>query len=189
MAKKLTPKQERFCQEYLVDLNATKAAERTGYSVKTAYSIGDELLRKPEIKDRINALKLKTARRIEINTDDVLLEIARLAFSDLTEIFEEDETLKPISEWPEDARRAVSSFEVTQVGDVAKIGKVKFWSKTDALEKLMKHLGEYERDNKQKGDVNVLFNDLPRDRQRDLIDRIRQIATGDDARGSAGITH
>ena len=50
MAKKLTPKQQRFIDEYLVDLNATQAAIRAGYSAKTAYSIGIENLKKPEIQ-------------------------------------------------------------------------------------------------------------------------------------------
>ena len=49
----LTPKQERFVQEYLVDLNATAAAKRAGYSPKTAYSIGQENLKKPELKTYI----------------------------------------------------------------------------------------------------------------------------------------
>ncbi len=49
----LSPKQARFVDEYLVDLNATKAAERAGYSAKTAYSIGQENLRKPEIQAKI----------------------------------------------------------------------------------------------------------------------------------------
>ena len=50
----LTPKQKRFCQEYLIDLNATQAAVRAGYSEKTAYSVGNENLRKPEIKKYID---------------------------------------------------------------------------------------------------------------------------------------
>lgn len=51
--KNLTEKQKRFCDEYLIDLNATQAAKRAGYSPKTAYSIGGELLKKPEIKGHI----------------------------------------------------------------------------------------------------------------------------------------
>lgn len=54
MATKMTKKQKRFCDEYLIDLNATQAAIRAGYSKKTAYSIGDENLKKPEIKKYID---------------------------------------------------------------------------------------------------------------------------------------
>ena len=54
----LTAKQERFVQEYLVDLNATQAAIRAGYSRKTAYSIGEENLKKPDIQDFWQKLKL-----------------------------------------------------------------------------------------------------------------------------------
>lgn len=57
----MTKKQQRFCKEYLLDLNATQAAVRAGYSAKTAYSLGNELLKKPEIKkyieEQLEALK------------------------------------------------------------------------------------------------------------------------------------
>ena len=55
--KKLTQKQEEFCKQFIVDLNATQAAKRAGYSQDTAYSIGWENLRKPEIASRIDELK------------------------------------------------------------------------------------------------------------------------------------
>jgi len=56
MAEKLTAKQEKFCHEYLIDLNATQSAIRAGYSEDTAHSIGWENLRKPEIKARLQLL-------------------------------------------------------------------------------------------------------------------------------------
>ncbi len=55
--RKLTEKQKRFCEEYLVDLNATQAAIRAGYSKKSAYSIGEENLKKPKIRNYICELK------------------------------------------------------------------------------------------------------------------------------------
>lgn len=65
MATKLTAKQQRFVDEYLIDLNATQAAIRAGYSEKTAYSIGDENLTKPVIKDAIEkALAAISSERI-----------------------------------------------------------------------------------------------------------------------------
>lgn len=64
----MTKKQERFIIEYLIDLNATQAAIRSGYSKKTAYSIGSELLSKPEIKSHIEGYmqKMKSARVAEL---------------------------------------------------------------------------------------------------------------------------
>jgi phage terminase small subunit len=68
-AKKLTPKQQRFVAEYLIDLNATQAAMRAGYSKKTAYAIGHENLSKPEIAAAISALRIKVAEKAELSID------------------------------------------------------------------------------------------------------------------------
>lgn len=68
----MTKKQKRFVEEYLIDLNATQAAIRAGYSPQTAYSIGEENLRKPEIKSRIDKAMAERSRRTGINQDRVL---------------------------------------------------------------------------------------------------------------------
>lgn len=68
----LTAKQQRFVEEYLVDMNATQAAIRAGYSKKTAYSIGGENLRKPEIKKAIKKATKVIRKRAKISTDDVV---------------------------------------------------------------------------------------------------------------------
>lgn len=69
---KLTAKQERFCKEYLIDLNATQAAIRSGYSKKTAEVQGSRLLSKAKIKNEIDKLKSEREARIEINADWVI---------------------------------------------------------------------------------------------------------------------
>lgn len=79
---KLTEKQKRFCEEYLVDLNATQAALRAGYSQKTAYSIGDENLKKPEIREYLQELIDQRSERTGITADTVLKELERIALSD-----------------------------------------------------------------------------------------------------------
>ncbi|MEO0449087.1 MAG: terminase small subunit [Pseudomonadota bacterium] len=71
-ADKLTPKQEAFCNEYLVDLNATQAAIRAGYSEATAKEMGYENLTKPHIADEVARLKAIRSERVEINQDYVL---------------------------------------------------------------------------------------------------------------------
>ena len=71
----MTPKQERFCLEYMKDLNATQAAKRAGYSEATAYSIGQRLLKDVEIINLIDGEKTKRTERIERNIDDILKEI------------------------------------------------------------------------------------------------------------------
>lgn len=69
---KLTDKQKRFIEEYLIDLNATQAAIRAGYSEKTAYSIGEENLKKPEIKRAIGEAQSNRSSRVQITQDDVI---------------------------------------------------------------------------------------------------------------------
>jgi len=85
---RLTAKQDRFVEEYLVDLNATQAALRAGYSEKTARSIGAENLSKPDIEkaiaDALEARRLRT----EITQDRVLEELAAIAFAPLPEVRE-----------------------------------------------------------------------------------------------------
>lgn len=77
---RMTNKQKRFCEEYLVDLNATQAALRTGYSEKTAASIASENLQKPEILGYIAKLRVEQSKRTGITADKVLEELSKVAF-------------------------------------------------------------------------------------------------------------
>ena len=70
--KSLTPKQRRFFPEYLVDLNATQAALRAGYSAKTAGQMGYENLKKPEIVEAIRRAFIERERRTEVTQDKVV---------------------------------------------------------------------------------------------------------------------
>ena len=79
---KLTPKQERFVAEYMVDLNATQAAIRAGYSPKTAFSIGVENLKKPLIQAAIQEARQAQQKRTEITADFVLSELRKIAADD-----------------------------------------------------------------------------------------------------------
>lgn len=81
----LTEKQKRFAEEYLVDLNATQAAIRAGYKEKTAYSTGNENLRKPEIQATIRQAMQERSRRTEITQDMVLKELAVIGFGEASD--------------------------------------------------------------------------------------------------------
>jgi phage terminase small subunit len=78
----LTPKQQRFVAEYLVDLNATQAAVRAGYSPRTARSIASENLSKPDIAAAIATAKAQVSRRTEVTIEAVVAELAKLGFAD-----------------------------------------------------------------------------------------------------------
>ncbi|HEX2920917.1 MAG TPA: terminase small subunit [Bacteroidales bacterium] len=86
--KKLTPKEERFCYEYCIDLNATQAAIRAGYSKKTARSIGSRLLTNVDVYERIKEMKTNLSETAGISALKVLLEHKKLAYSSFSEIHE-----------------------------------------------------------------------------------------------------
>lgn len=83
--KKLTAKQQRFCDEYLIDLNATQAAIRAGYSKKTAYSIGNENLKKPEIKEYIEQRMAEKEAALIADQDEVMRYLTSVMRRELNE--------------------------------------------------------------------------------------------------------
>ena len=86
----MTPKQQRFVEEYLVDLNATQAAIRSGYSAKTAGSIGQENLKKPEIAAAIAEGQADLAARTRINAEMVVNELQKIAFANMADLLQTD---------------------------------------------------------------------------------------------------
>ena len=138
----MTEKKERFCREYIIDLNGFQAMLRAGYSKTTAAKQLARLLSEPEVTARIAELKQESTQRLEITADRVLQEIARIAFLDPARVFDEDGTIKPITEMDEDTRRAIGSLEVTQFGQdgIGILSKVKLIDKKGGLEMLAKHL-------------------------------------------------
>lgn len=81
--QELTDRQTRFCEEYLIDLNATQAAIRAGYSEKTANRIASELLSKLDIQEKITELKAERAKRTEMTQDSVIQELAAVARAEI----------------------------------------------------------------------------------------------------------
>lgn len=151
---KLTPKQEAFVAEYLVDLNATQAAKRAGYSAKTARQAGAENLSKPAVADAIAKAKMARLSRVEINGDDVLARLDQIAHADIRKIFTPGGALLPPHEWPDDVAYAIAGFEVVTVskgeGEVEHVAKIKWSDRKGYLEMLGKHTGIFEKDNSQK---------------------------------------
>lgn len=145
---KLSPRQERFCQAYIKDLNGTKAAITAGYAEKSARIQAAQLLARPNIFARVSELKEAQAKRLQVKADDVLMELKRVALVDVTLAFDEMGALKPLHEIPEDVRRAIAGLEVAEIyggeGPQKSVmglnRKVRFYDKNKALELLGKHL-------------------------------------------------
>jgi len=143
----LTDKQEMFCREYLIDLNATQAAIRAGYSGNTARKIGSENLTKPDIAQRIIDLKSSRNERVEINADYVLRRLVEIDEMDVLDILRDDGGLKMVHEWPKiwrttlsglDILTTVTNFDETTMENILK--KIKWPDKVKNLELLGKHI-------------------------------------------------
>jgi phage terminase small subunit len=136
-------------QEYLIDLNATQAAIRAGYSPRTANEQGARLLANVSIAQAISQGKQAQVERTGITADRVLNEIARLAFVDVRKLFAADGGLKKITDLDADTAAALASLDVDELWatdadgrrPVGQTKKVKLWNKTDNLTLLAKHLG------------------------------------------------
>lgn len=142
----MTGKQERFCDEYMIDLNAKQAAIRAGYSPKTAEQIGNQLLHKTSVLTEIRKRRAEQSKRTGITADRVLLELARIGFVNAADVIDdEDATIK--SSASRDDTACVQSVKVktmsTDKGDMVE-REVKLADKIKALDLLGKHLGMWD---------------------------------------------
>lgn len=152
--KKLTPKQERFVQEYLIDLNATQAAIRAGYSKKTANPQGARLLANVSVQAAISEAQKRLSSRIEISQERVALEFARIAFHDMRKLMKwggEKNEFIPSEDLDDDTAAAISEVSAETRRTFDKDGdpietvklRVKACDKVTALTQLGRHLGMF----------------------------------------------
>lgn len=181
----LTDKQKRFCEEYLIDLNATQAAIRAGYSPKTAEQTASRLLRNVKVQEYIAKRQKELSRSTEVTQERVIKELALIAFSNnadyahvvekkmkaevggaLVDILDEDgkpvtyRTVEPVltEELTEEQKRALAVIKKGREGL-----EVKSCDKVKALELLGKHLGIFT----DKIEANV--NDTTRSELSELL--------------------
>lgn len=182
---KLTPKQKRFCDEYLIDLNATQAAIRAGYSKKTARFIATENLTKPNIQAYLEKRMRKREERTEITQDRVLKEFAKIAFLDPRNFFNEDGSPKKMNELDNDTAAALAGMDVLEeyegYGDarifVGYTKKYKIADKLKALESLGRHLGLFNDKTEITGTVNVNnpMADLSTEELRKIVKELKKL--------------
>lgn len=155
----MTKKQKRFVEEYLIDLNATQAAIRAGYSPNTARSIGNENLTKPDIKAAVDKAKAERSKRTGINQDRVIQEIAKLAFLNPTDVIDMDKaTVK--GEANRDDTACIAAVRVKNIPTADGLiteREVKTYDKLKALELLGKHLGMFTDKMKLDGMIPVVI--------------------------------
>lgn len=143
---KLTPKQQRFVEEYLIDLNATQAAIRAGYSEKTARSVGAENLTKPYIQEAIQKSMDDRSKRTGIKADDVLKELAHIAFDDIKNYL----SFTPDAEAKYGVRIDIKDSDEIDTRNISEVSigkdgfKFKLYDKDSALVNVGKHLGLFD---------------------------------------------
>lgn len=153
---KLTNKQRRFVEEYLVDLNATQAAIRAGYSVNNAGDIGSELLRKTRVSQAVKEAMAKQSKRTGVSADRVIRELAKIAFLNSADFITENGKLKEgVSR---DDMAAVSSIKIKEIPTASGLvveREVKLYDKLRAMELLGKHLAMFSEKLNVNMDVNL----------------------------------
>jgi len=147
----VTPKQKRFIDEYLIDLNATQAAIRAGYAESSAMDVGRRLVRKSPIQSEISRRQSQGQEKAIVTREQVLRELVAIGMSDVRKLYEEDGNLKPITELDDATAASIAGIEtVTEVSgrgedrEVSYVRKVKRFDKNKALELLGRHLGLWE---------------------------------------------
>src|SRR4051794_39726934 len=139
----LNDRQARFVAEYLVDLNATQAAIRAGYSTRSAYSTGERMLRNAEVAAAIAEAQAARGRRTEVTADRVVLELARVAFGDPRRVMSWGPggvTLRSSAELADEDAAIVAEVGETTTKEGGSL-RVKTVDKLGALRLLAQHLG------------------------------------------------
>ncbi|HJU27540.1 MAG TPA: terminase small subunit [Candidatus Binataceae bacterium] len=175
----LGTRQQKFVEHYLITGVASQAAIRAGYSPASAWSAGSRLKRDPRVANAIRVGRANEARRAQISHERVVLELARVAFSDIGEVLDwtsgDDVTLRPKTKISPHHRAAIAEIAPRRMGQGLRI---KFHSKARALEALARHLGVYDKT------VPAAPPPDPRRDGRDartiLVERLKRLARASD---------
>ena len=176
VTQKLTPKEQRFCDEYIVDLNATQAAIRAGYSRHTARSIGSENLTKPAIIFQIESEKRERAIKTGIDAAWVVTRLANEVEADLNDIYDADGALLPVSEWPLIWRQGLITcidVEIIEGPDGTQMGvvkKIKISDRIKRIEMIGRHVSVKAFDER----ISLGIYDIPGRMER-ALKRLREV--------------
>ena len=177
----LTPKEQRFCEEYLIDLNATRAAIRAGYSRHTARSIGSENLTKPDIISQIENAKAERAKQTAIDAAWVLTRLANEAEADFNDIYDDEGALLPVSDWPLIWRQGLVTGIDTEIirgpdgNEMRLVKKIKFSDRVRRLELICKHVTVRAFEDRISLEIDDIPGQLERAKKR-LAERMKAVS-------------
>lgn len=166
----LTEKQEAYCQQYVICANQS-TAYRIAYDAESSnvHTVAVEackLHQNPDITLRIQQIRQEAYERNKLTIDEIVNTLATVVRFDIAELYDDNGKLLPLKQIPLHARQMISELITDELheyvdGEKVIVGntrKIKTYSKLDAIEKAMKHLGGYEKDNSQKPNTNVVVN-------------------------------
>lgn len=158
----MTKKQKRFVEEYLIDLNATQATIRAGYSPRTAQEQGSQNLSKLMVREAIEKEMAERSKRTGVNQDRIIRELARIGFAKITDVVDR-KTGEIKGDVSEDDLACIQSIKV-KPGEFGTEREVKMYDKRSALVDLGKHLGMFNGNSSAVSDDEVvIINDAPKD--------------------------
>lgn len=142
----LSNRHQKFVDEYLVDLNATQAAIRAGFSARTARKQAYQLINRPDVQAAITEAQASRSERTRIDADWVLRRLADEADADLADLYDESGALKPVKDWPPIWRKGlVAGVEVEELRSegeaIGVVRKVKLSDRIKRVELIGKHVG------------------------------------------------
>lgn len=165
----MTPKQLRFVEEYLIDLNATQAAIRAGYSAKTAKQQGQRLLTNADVQAAVAEAQAARSEKTGIDAAWVLARLGNELIADLADIYDDQGALKPIHEWPLIWRQGlIAGVETGEERDengevIAIVRKVKLSDRVKRIELAGKHVNVQAFKDKIEQSGELTINVLPED--------------------------
>jgi phage terminase small subunit len=169
---RLSEKQDKFCREYCIDFHQTNAAIRAGYPPKGAAVAATRMLKNAKIISRIAEIRANASAKTGISLEKTLDQLGAMAFADPAEMYHPiTGDLLPVHEMPEHIRRAIISIEVDEI-EVGgqKLGvtkKIKLAPREKASDMILRHLGEYKKDNAQKQTKVEIIVDIVDDDEDD----------------------
>lgn len=146
---KLTGKQEKFVEQYLIDFNGTQAAIRAGYSEATASEIAYENLRKPHIIEALNTRREAIVSVNDVTPERILAEYAKIGFSDIRKVLTPAGNISDPQDWDDETAGAIAGLEVVTKSSGADapleyVHKFKMWDKRGALDSMAKYFSMFD---------------------------------------------
>lgn len=169
---RLSERMESFCQQWCIDFHGTNAAIRAGYAAASASVTAAKLLVIPKIKARIAEIRANASAKTGISLERILDQLGAMAHVDPAEMYHPTTgDLLPIHQMPEHVRRCIQSIEVDEINVngivMGQTKKIKLAPREKAADMIMKHLGEYKKDNAQKATQVTVVVDIVDDEDKE----------------------